>query len=164
MGEMDSFNQIYQSYLNVIENFNEEEANKFSVSEAIIDIMDRDMEVYEFANSNYGLALNMVVTAWNAAVINDEPSIQVVVKHMAEKLQPLVNKTEEQIESRLHSLVKLKQKLYPDCYRYITEYSSKMAADGDSADLHVESTCDVPADYFANIYREILFNPNVSKH
>ncbi|MBP9742092.1 MAG: hypothetical protein KBD37_01905 [Burkholderiales bacterium] len=161
---MDNFNQFYQNYLNVIETSNEEDANKFSVSKAIIDIMDSDIEIYEFANSDYGVALNIVITAWNAAVINDQPSIQVVVMHMAEKLQPIVNKPQEQIEARLHSLVKLKQKLYPDCYRYITEYSSEKSADGDSADLNVVSTSDVPADYFANIYREILFNPNVSKH
>ncbi|MEN9946070.1 MAG: hypothetical protein RLZZ293_456 [Pseudomonadota bacterium] len=129
---------------------------KFSISSAIMFIIETNHELYIFTEEDFELAVLFIVEAWNLAIINDDEIISILIKKDAKRLKKVANKPQKQIEAMLMSLIKMKKVLYGDVYRIIGDYEATFK--NDEPYLKIASGKDMPADYFANYYREILFN------
>ena len=130
--------------------------HEFSVSNAIMTMIETNTILSKFVNVNFDLGINFATKAWNLAIINDWVIIKLLIKIEARELTAQSDKTQKQIEIMLNSLIKLKQKLYPDVYRYIADYSSAPDENGNSY-LKLVSGGDEAPDYFATKYRKALF-------
>lgn len=128
---------------------------KFSVSRAIMSMIEDDMETNRFTKGDFELAVNFATSAWNLAIINDDMIISLLVKTVAKELKKEAGKSQKQTETMLMSLVKLKNKLYGNVYRIIGDYDASFK-DGEPY-LKVASGKDMPSDHFANHYRKTLF-------
>lgn len=129
---------------------------EFSVSRAIMSMLENNLELHTLLRGDFDLAANFVTSAWNLATINDRIIISLLIKPVAKELKSQSRKTQKQVEKILCALIALKNKLYPDIYRYINDYSSAPDANGKPY-LKVVSTANMDSDYFANKYRKILF-------
>ncbi|TXH55436.1 MAG: hypothetical protein E6Q89_06765 [Bacteroidia bacterium] len=127
----------------------------FSVSRAIMSMIEDNMEINRFTKGDFELAVNFATSAWNLAIINDDMIISLLVKTIAKELKKEVKKSQKQVEAMLIALVKLKNKLYGNAYRIIGDYDASFK-DGEPY-LKIASGQDMPSDYFANHYRKTLF-------
>jgi len=142
---------FYNKYPNVARNKHE-----FSISRAIMAMVEENIELNKFVNGDFDLGINFATSAWNLAIINDRIMIKLLIKTISKVLKTQSGKTQKQIEAMLNSLIKLKEKLYPEIFRYIHDYSSAPDTHGKPC-LRVVSGDNMSSDYFANKYREILF-------
>jgi len=122
----------------------------FSVSRAVMSMIEDNMEVNKFAKGDFELAVNFATSAWNLAIINDDMIISLLVKTVAKELKKEANKSQKQTEAMLISLVNLKNKLYGNVYRIIGDYDASFK-DGEPY-LKIASGQDMPSDHFANHY------------
>jgi|ERR1700677_1680597 len=129
----------------------------FSVSKAIIKMLEDNEKLNHFVRGDFELAVNFAIDAWNLAIINDEGIIEMGVTSEAKKLKNRAGKNLKQTKDMLYSLIKTKNILYKNVYRLISNYSTAPDAQG-RPHLKVVSGQDMPPDYFAHKYREGIFN------
>lgn len=127
----------------------------FSMSRAIMSMIEDNIELNKFTKGDFELAVNFATSAWSLAIINDDVIISLLVKKIAKELKQEANKSQKQSEIMLMSLVKLKNKLYGNVYRIIADYDATFK-DGKPY-LKVTFGQDMPSDHFTKHYRKALF-------
>jgi|LauGreDrversion4_2_1035121.scaffolds.fasta_scaffold05599_1 hypothetical protein len=131
-------------------------AHNFSISAAIMSMLETNTELNVFVKGNFELGVNFATRAWNLALINDKVIISLLLMPIAKALKAQIKKPQKQVEAMLWSLIELKQKLYPDVYRLIADYSTKPDANGNPY-LRVVSGQDETPEHFTEVSRAQLF-------
>lgn len=139
--------------------------HQFSISQAIMRMLENNLELHSITKGNFELAVNFATTAWNMAIINDLEIIDVFIDDTVKVLKPQVKGSRKQVETILRALVKLKQQLFPNVYRMIMDYSAEPDQNGKPY-LRIVSGQDESPEHFAQAFRTKLAGkaPNKAKY
>ena len=127
----------------------------FKVSEAIVDLIQTDSQLSDFAKGDFALGVDFAITAWNITLVNDS-SIQVfMIDVFGRELAKTHHKAIKESKRWLQILVERKLEKYPNVYRKIGDSLVNYDEDG-LPHLQVKSTRDLDKVAYTNQVRSIM--------
>ena len=135
----------------------------FKVSDAIVDLIQTDSELSDFAKGDFALGADFAIMAWNITLVNDSSIRVFMIDIFGRELAKTHYKTIKESKKWLQILVERKIEKYPNVYRKIGDHLVNYDEVGLPL-LQVKSTGDLDIVAYTDQIRNIMPKKTKSKY